>query len=296
MKSTMDENLGFMYLAEQVSPDDNTVNNLTYNDKAGVLFAEFDTILQTFGDLNRNKRTYIAKNVADNLKTERILDMLRHNGWFGEMDHPTQETDNAKLTPERIRAIWMPNRSHKIIQPVVNGDVLTAKIQTASGTEAGRGMAMEIIQGLIPCFSCRAIASLQNINGKPTVIVRFIVTYDWVLYPSHKEASMQGTANMINKTMKAITESTQEAVNSTLKKFKKFSENVCLPLEEVLSNIGKTDINAQMVMEAFDLDEDSVCGMNPETNHLILRDGANQMYVNMSPNTKREVKDFLTSF
>ena len=296
MKSIMDENLGFMYIAEQVSPEDNDLKNFKYDNKAGVLFAQFDTILQTFSDLNRNKRAYIANNVADRLKTERILDMLKHNAWYGEMDHPTQETDNAKLTPERIKAIWMPNRSHKIMNPSVNGNILTATIQTASGTEAGRGMAMEVIQGLIPCFSCRAIATLQNINGTPTVIVRFIVTYDWVLYPSHKEASMQGSASMINKTAKMITESTQEAVSSVLKKFKKFSEDITLPLEQVLANVGRTDINAQMVMEAFDLDISSVEGMNPETNHLILRDGENRLFVNMSPNTKREVKDFLTSF
>lgn len=296
MKSIMDENLGFMYIAEQVSPEDNDLKNFKYDNKAGVLFAQFDTILQTFADLNRNKRAYIANNVADCLKTERILDMLKHNAWYGEMDHPTQETDNAKLTPERIKAIWMPNRSHKIMNPSVNGNILTATIQTASGTEAGRGMAMEVIQGLIPCFSCRAIATLQNINGTPTVIVRFIVTYDWVLYPSHKEASMQGSASMINKTAKMITESTQEAVSSVLKKFKKFSEDITLPLEQVLANVGRTDINAQMVMEAFDLDISSVEGMNPETNHLILRDGENRLFVNMSPNTKREVKDFLTSF
>lgn len=293
------DDLGYMYIAEQVSPEDNTVSNLQYNDKAHTIYAEFDSILQSFDVINRNKRRYLAKNISDCLNTERILSMLKTNAWYGEQDHPTQETENGKLTPERIKAIWMPNRSHKIMQPHVSNNLLHAKIQTASGTEAGRGMAMEIIQGLIPTFSCRAIATLQMIDGKPTVIVRLIITYDWVLFPSHKEAEMQGASSFVDKTAKMIKESTDAAytaANSALQKFKKYSESVYLPLEQIFERIGKSDYNTQLVLEAFDLDIDAIQGISSDTDHLIVRDGNNQMYVGISPKAKKEVKDFLTSF
>lgn len=293
------DNLGFVYIAEQVSPDENTVTNLQYTDKAHTLYAEFDSILQSFDVINRNKRRYLAKNISDCLNTERILSMLRTNAWYGEQDHPTQETEAGKLTPERIKAIWMPNRSHKIMQPRVNGNLLHAKIQTASGTEAGRGMAMEIIQGLIPTFSCRAIATLQMIDGKPTVIVRLIITYDWVLFPSHKEAEMQGASTFVDKTAKMIQESTQTAYNnmqSALKKFKRFSESVYLPLEQVFENIGRSDVNTQVVLEAFDLGLDAIQGISPDLNHVIIRDDNNQLYTKISPQAKKEMRDFLSSF
>lgn len=293
------DNIGYMYIAEQVSPEENTVSDLSYNDKAHALYAEFNTILQSFNVINRNKRRYLAKNLAECLTTERIRSMLRTNAWYGEQDHPTQETENGKLTPERIKAIWMPNRSHKIMVPEVKGDMLYAKIQTASGTDVGRGMAMEIIQGLIPTFSCRAIATLEMIDGKPTVIVRLVITYDWVLYPSHPEAEMQGASSFVDKTAKMIKESTDQAyavANTALKKFKRFSESVYLPLQELFSSIGVKDYNTQLVMEAFDLDIGSIQGISPDMDHLILRDGNNQMYTKISPQTKREVKDFLTSF
>ena len=294
-----DDDLGLVYIAEQVSPDDNTVLNLTYNDKPHAFYAEFDTILQSFRRLNRNKRMYLGPNIAENLKTERIRHLLATNGWYGEQDHPTQETENGKLTPERIKAIWMPNRSHKIMQPVVDGDLMRAKIQTASGTEVGRGMAMEIIQGLIPCFSCRALATLQMIDGKPTVIVRFIVTYDWVLFPSHPEAMVQGEAKFVDKVAQAVKESTDAAYTAAAEavgKFKKFSESVCLPLKDVFSYIGEHDVNAQLIMESFDLDENAIVGISPDLNHVILRDESNQIYAKISPRTKKEVRDFLTSF
>lgn len=292
MSNYLDEALGYMYIAEQVSPEENPVNNLRYNDKMGVTFVEFDTILQTFRCMNRNHRMYYGNNIQDNLMAERIQSMLKDNAWYGEMDHPTQETKNAELTPERIQSIWMPNRSHKIMVPQINGDIMTAKIQTASGTEAGRGFALEILQGLIPSFSCRAVAALQNIDGKPVVMVRKLITYDWVLYPSHKEAKIQDTPRFINKAVQTVTES----VKDTFGVFKEKSRDVLIPLKEILENVGRTDINTQVIMESFDLSFDNLVGFDKTNDHIIIRDNDNMIYANISPKSKREVKDFLSSF
>lgn len=292
------DDLGFVYLAEQVSPEDNPVKNLRYDDKASVIFAEFDTILQTFRCMNRNHRCYLGQNLNEMLQAERVQSMLSTNAWYGEMDHPQEMYENVKLTPQRVQMIYMPNRSHKIMKPVVNGDVMTAKIQTASGTEAGRGMALEIIQGLIPSFSCRAIATLQNINGKPTVIVRKLITYDWVLYPSHKEAMMQGASSMIQKSIPTqIQESARDNVFTALKRFGgKYTTDVEVPLTQLLENVGETDPNLQTVLESFNLDETSILGFDPSMTHTMVRDEDNTLYVKMSPHTRREVRDFLSSF
>ena len=219
--------------------------------------------------------------------------MLHDNAWYGEMDHPQQLEKNAELTPERIQSIYMPNRSHKIMQPVVNGDIMTAKIQTASGTEAGRGFALEILQGLIPSFSCRAVAKLENIDGKPVVVVRKLITYDWVLYPSHKEAKIQGSPNFISKTAQVMTESVQESPSSV---FKKLSKDVLIPLKDILEAVGKKDVNTQVIMESFDLGPENLIGFDKSFDHAILKDADNRIYAKISPDTKREVKDFLSSF
>lgn len=292
----MTDELGLMYIAEQTSPDENTVKNLKCTDKANSFFVEFDTILQSFSKLNRNKRMYLANNIGENLKTPRIQSMLRTNGWYGEQDHPLQITEDGKLTPERVKTIYMPNRSHKIINPTVDGNLLRAKIETASGTEAGRGMAMEIIQGLIPCFSCRAIASLTNTNGMPTVWVRMLVTYDWVLFPSHEEAEMQGAPVAKSRSLGTITEKAQDTIGSALKRFKKFSETVTVPLHEIIEYTGKHDTNTQIILESFGLDESNMVGFDKEFNHAVIKNDDNYIYANISPRTKSEVMDFLSSF
>lgn len=291
--------IGWVYIAEETSPIENTVTNLQTTNQDGILFAEFDTCLQTFEEMNRNKRQYLASNLENAMRSERITTLLRDNAWYGEMDHPTQQFQNNPLTPERIAAIWMPNRSHKILNPTFRGNELVARIQTASGTEAGRGMAAEIIQGLRPSFSCRAMASLENVGGKPTVMVKNLITYDWVLFPSHKTAHMTSPATIISKAANAVSEASHDIVNYTenaLKRFKKYSESVEIPLGEILERVGIMDPTVSMVMESFELDQSLLQGFTEDNSQAIIRDDDNLLFVNMSPKTKREVRDFLSSF
>lgn len=291
--------IGWVYIAEETSPSENTVINLKTTNNDGILFAEFDTCLQTFEEMNRNKRQYLAKNLEEAMRSERITTLLRDNGWYGEMDHPTQQFQNSPLTPERIAAIWMPNRSHKILNPTFRGNELNARIQTASGTEAGRGMAAEIIQGLRPSFSCRAMASLENVNNKPTVMVKNLITYDWVLFPSHKTAHMTSPAKIISKAANAVVEASKDIVDYTenaLKRFKKYSESVEIPLGEILERVGVIDPTVSMVMESFELDASLLQGFTEDNSQAIIRDDSNLLFVNMNPSTKREVTDFLSSF
>lgn len=291
-------NIGLMYISEQVSPADNTITNLKYNDNASTRYAEFDTVLQTFRCINRNGRKYWGPNINDMLKAERIVTMLSTNSWYGEMDHPYALHKNQDLSSERIQTIEMSRRSHKILVPEVHGDILRAKIQTASGTEAGRGFCDEIIQGLIPSFSCRAIAGIQMIEGEPYVIVRKLITYDWVLYPSHKEANMDGKPKFIMKSSALVSlESAGIDRSREIDDIRnQYTQDVLIPLKEILEYAGMKDPNTQVILEAFDLSLDDIVGFDNGLNHAIIRDGDNTIYANISPKTKHEVSNFLSSF
>lgn len=279
-----------VYISEQTSPDESIVDNIKVTDNHGVFFVEFDSILHSFECINRNSRSYMSSNVEECFQTERIQSLLHDNAWYGEMDHPLQITENGKLTPQRLQTIFMPNRSHKIMRPVFKNNLLYAHIQTASGTEAGEGFAKEIIQGLIPAFSCRAIATLKFIKGKPVVVCRKVITYDWVLYPSHKEAHIVSAATGTEKRVKTktITESVKE-------KFKTFSQDIMIPVKELLENVG-VDANVNMVMESFDLSKDDIIGVDTTGTRAIITDNNNTIYANMSPKTIKEVSDFYSSF
>lgn len=274
-----------MYVAEQTCDDVCKVGDIRIYDKGHVFFVDFDTVLQSFGVENRNHRYYLADNVWKAIQTPKIQSLLRGGEWFGEMNHPTPENKNAPLSPERIQQVWMPNRSHKIMRPEIKGNLLYAHIQTSSGTEAGRGFAQDIIQGMVPRFSCRSIASMKNIGGRPTVLIKFLVTYDWVLFPSHQEAEIVGHIKPVLES--GAVSVTEESTSP---------EDCIIPLKEILNLVGTKDVNVQVLMESFNLGMEDLVGIDKTHTHAIICDKDNTIYANISPETKKRVDDFFLSF
>ena len=280
----MNDNLGFVYIEEETSPDQNTVKNFDVVDKNGVFFVDFETCLHSFGVMNRNSRMYEAANIEECLKTERIQSYLKHGGWFGEMNHPTPDYKNSPLSPERIQDIKMSNTSHKMLNPHIEGNLLISREQSDAGTDAGMNLAKKMVQGFIPAFSCRAIATLNMKNGKPTVNVRKIITYDWVLFQSHREAEQ-----LTDKGTKFVNKTPENLINESY-------QDKLIPLTEILENVGKKDSNVQMVMESFGLDNDSLTGFNKDHSKIIMKDDRNVIYCNIDPKSRNKVQEYFRSF
>lgn len=287
----LDPNMGMMFIEEQTSPDQNIVKNFEVTDKNGVFFVEFDTCLHSFDVMNRNSRMYEASNIEECLSTERIQSYLKHGGWFGEMNHPTPEYKDRPLSPERIQDIAMGNTSHKMLNPHVEGNLLVSKVQSDAGTAAGMNLARKMVQGFIPGFSCRAIASLYLKNNKPTVNVRKIITYDWVLYQSHREAEQ--ITSTPNKFIKKVANCVQESTNNIAERV---SNDILIPLKDILESVGKTDVNTQLIMESFDLSNDDLLGFSKDSKKIILRNENNTIYCNIDANSQKKVNDFFRSF
>ena len=265
--------MGMVFIEEVTTPEQNMLKHFDVVDKNGILYVDFESCLHSFDVLNRNSRMYEASNIEECLKTERIQSYLAHGGWFGEMNHPLPKYKDRPLSPERIQDIDMDNTSHKMLNPHVEGNLLISRIQTDAGTDAGMNLARKMIQGFIPAFSCRAIATLVMKGGKPVVVVRKIITYDWVLFQSHREAEQTSKpAKFVSKvanTVNEVTEKVTDAVNN----------NIVIPLKEILENVGRTDVNAQIIMESFELDTNDLVGFTKDNKHMIMRDNNNMIYL-----------------
>lgn len=279
-----EQDMGFVYIAEQTSPDVNTVSHLDVHDENGIFYVDFESCIHSFDVMNRNTRMYEASNINECLQTERIQHFLSHGGWFGEQNHPTPKYKNNPLSPERIQDIDMSNTSHKMLNPHIEKNLLVSRIQSDAGTAAGMNLAKKMVQGFVPGFSCRAIAVMTLKNGKPVVNVRKIITYDWVLYQSHREAEQ------INKDNTKFVHKHPTAVNETS------NEDILIPLGEILEYVGKTDVNAQVIMESFDLTPDNMTGFSRNNKHVIIRDSDNMIYCNIDPTTRKKVNEYLASF
>ena len=282
----LDSPMGLVFIEEQTSPEQNIVKDMNVIDKNGVFYVDFVTCLHSFFVMNRNSRMYESSNIGNCLQTERIQSYLSHGGWFGEMNHPIQKYKDVPLSPERIQDIDMNNTSHKMLNPHIEKDLLISRVQTDAGTDAGMNLAKKMIQGFIPGFSCRAIASLVLKNNKPTVNVRKIITYDWVLYQSHREAEQ-------------ITSEPTKFVTKTVDTTEPVTENangVVVPLKEILESVGKTDVNTQIIMESFDLTNDDLVGFSKDNRHIIMKDNNNMIYCDIDHKSRKKVHDYLRSF
>ena len=284
----IDNGLGIMLIEEQTSPEDNVVKNVDVIDKGyGVFYVKFRTCLHSFDVLNRNSRMYESANIQECLNTERIRSYLSHGGWYGEENHPTPKYKDMPLSPERIQDIDMDNTSHRMLNPHVENNLLISDMETDAGTAAGMNLARKMVQGFIPAFSCRAIAGLMLKNNKPVVNVRKIITYDWVLYQSHREAEQITSAptTFVNKFADTVNEASENTAN-----------DVAIPLKEILESVGRTDVNAQLIMESFDLTYDDMVGFTPDHKNLLIKDNNNMIYCNIDPATRNKVNDFFRSF
>jgi hypothetical protein len=275
---------GLIFIEEQTSPDDYKIKNFHVENENGIFYTEFDACLHSFDVMNRNSRMYEASNIDKCLHTERILSYLAHGGWYGEMNHPTPKYKDKPLSSERIQDIDMHNTSHRMLNPHIENNLLVSKVQTDAGTDSGMNLAKKMVQGFIPSFSCRAIATLVLKSGKPVVDVRKIITYDWVLYPSHKEADQLTSTptKFVNKSTNCVQENT--------------SEDILIPLKEILENVGRTDVNAQAIMEAFDLTNDDLVGFTPDKKNMIMKDNNNMIYCNINQESRKKVNEYLRSF
>ena len=280
------DDIGYVYIAEETSGN-NFVRNMSVHDDHELFYIEFDTCLQDFDSVNRNNRIYRLENVRNCLNNDpKIQSLLKDNAWFGEMDHPTSKYVGIRLSPERIMNADMSNTSHKIMRPRFSSNELHATIQTDSGTKAGKNMANKIIQGMIPAFSSRGIAKARKISPtQAEVTLRRLITYDWVLFPSHERAHWDN--NPVFKTVKTDTEVVTESSTT--------SYDTIVPLNDILKYTAEHDDNVKIMMESFEMDNNNLVGFTPKKKQLIMQDDRNTIYCNLNMDTRKKVSSFLAN-
>ena len=257
------------YLQEQTSFEEDYAGKFGYevHDLGSRLYVDFDAVLQSFGDKNRNGRAYDADNIWDCICTDDyIQSMLQCNSWLGERDHPSAELTGQELTLNRISNPQLGNTSHYIRSPRLTPDktLLEAKIQTDSSTDAGTEMAIKIIDGkMIPCFSARVLGALQKRVGIPVVHVRKLITYDWVLYPSHKQA------------MAKIQQPIMEA--ATLLATAAACKMIMLP--ELAKMAMNNDEGMKWLCESFELTENDLLGVTETGNSVMIQEKGQNVYL-----------------
>ena len=263
------------FISEQTSyPEDyKTPFGYTVHDRGNRFYLTFAAILQSFGVLNRNKRMYMAENVMDKINNDPyVVDQLRKNCWCGELDHPSSLYAGQELSMTRIANPDPKISSHFIRSPKLIGNLLEANIQTDSSNENGMNLAIKIVDGkIIPSFSARVLGELKNISGRPTVNIRRLITYDFVLFPSHDVA--------LGKIQQPIQESAGEIIGDNGK---------VLFFKELAQMAANNSKETEWLCESFGLTIDDVTGVTKTGNSLVIQEGSNRYIQPISDKFIRE--------
>ena len=137
--------------------------------------------LQDMDVENRNRRIYAREDLLPEINGPRMKELLKAKELVGETAHPLsndlarQQTIDPKLACVRYLKIWTEDNLIKAQFKGTNNDY-------------GETFDQDLREGVKPAFSLRALGSIENINGKAYVKNIKIITWDRVIYPSHRVA------------------------------------------------------------------------------------------------------------
>lgn len=260
-------------VAEPVRPQ-----NVQVTDKNGLFYLSFDSCLQSFDVLNRNRREYKRSAIQKALEAPHIIELMENKSWFGEAGHPMEDA------PARIMTIDPKNISHKIDSLRYEGNRLFGRVETLSDGSHGTRFTNHILQGMEPAFSLRALAALTK-RGDGTSLVQgraHIVAYDWVILPSHKEAYRDKRASV-----QQIIKNVNESGNTVKESF--------FPVNEasLMSYLQDESQNIKVISNVYDVVQESMT-LSPDLKLAYLKEGTNTFAVRIEDKIQHDLRDYFS--
>lgn len=234
--------------------------------------------LQDFFKRNRNGRIY-GEALKAALRTSELMELMNAKSWFGEAGHPAdkeltrQVTIDPTLISHEIRSIW------------IDGDTLYAYIHTIPG-RYGEQFKEMIKRGTKVAFSLRAVGNVRKLqDGTMEVVAPMrVVTYDWVILPSHQCAYQQKIVS--ESAISCIEDSYRNEVMQESAIFEKINIGKVLSESKNVSEISK---QLEFMYESITLSKDKT--------HAILKekDGSATLYVKLEEYITNKINSQMAS-
>lgn len=182
------------------SEDSNSTVSFPKNVQTKKNKIRFEAILQTAGDVNKNKRRYSKKLIQEGL--EMYKSRIDEGLSLGECDHPIDVTENSAV---RQTTVLLSEASHVIRDVSWDGNKLIGVVETLAATPKGRMLRDFIVEDHLPIgFSLRGMGDLKEIRENAGTIWEVqgplqIITYDVVSNPSHAGAKFIKITESVSK-------------------------------------------------------------------------------------------------
>lgn len=142
-----------------------------------------ETILQEAEAPNRNGRIYSKSALLSGINAPMVQEKIKKKTFVGECGHPLSDDIRRQTYIDQTRI------SHIVTDAHFEGNILKGIVESAN-TCAGRDFQGLCRQGMNMAFSMRGLGGASKKEGMYDRIdgKLFIISYDWVIYPSHGNA------------------------------------------------------------------------------------------------------------
>lgn len=239
--------IGNMIIETAVTPSNYDLKYV--GERNGRVLAE--GVLQEANMCNRNSRFYDSKELFPQLVDPRQLELLRTGNMRAENGHPLTKDLTRQQTID-------PNNTVAIFTKFwTDGDFVCG---TYFGTfnDKGEEFNKELIAGILPSWSLRALGTIVNTGRGAEVRGIKIITYDRVIYPSHNKAYTKGIiSESTGSTVDIGRYSVQEGSNLYLHDN---DRGIITPItnESAISYIKSESANIKLIRETLDFAYDDI--------------------------------------
>ena len=267
-----------VYVMEQVS-EPCAPYNVTRCKDNGLYYVRYNTVLQSLDVYNRNRRLYTANAIKESLAADHIQELMANGQWKGEAGHPLSND------PKRILTIDPKLTSHKINKIWFEGNLVKGEIETLDDVDGyGRKMTNDVLQGGRQSFSLRAMCPLIKKPDGSAICNKkgHIVTYDWVILPSHVEAYMDKSSPI-----QKVCESLEILGNGC--------GDSMTPVQEssLLDFIAEESKNVKLVSNLSEITTENMILTN-DKQFAILKEGGDTFYVKLEDKIKHDVRNYMS--
>lgn len=255
-----------------------------------------DGVLQTGNTKNRNGRLYKTTDLVKEINAPRQQELLSTGNMKGEAGHPMstdlarQQTIDPKYTCVRFLKFWH------------DGDNIMGRFK-GDNNQLGDAFDKDLRDGVLPAFSLRALGGVEETPSGMVVVNLKMITYDYVIYPSHPTAYTKGivseSANIghgeaVKSNMyKYIEKNRLDANTSLLKEFTNNTVLSAIQKESAIDYIKDKSHNYSLMKEAFDLTKSSSVDLSPEGKIIINEAGVGTIVMNVEDYIRKEIFDYV---
>lgn len=252
----------------------------------GMTYVIFETIFQSFGVKNRNKRIYDGDAVMASWNAPHIQELIRKKSFVSEYGHPLDQSMSRVTQIDPARVCGRINSYYR------SGNLLKGEFETFDDGACGTMLTRRILQGLEPAFSVRMLAKLSRTQDGTMLMNQpgHLVTADCVILPSHCEA-YRDESKAMNVVHKAITESAGADITEDQYRDMVFAIN-----ESMFTDFIKEEsTNFKLVRNVEEVIGDSF-NLTKDLNNIIIKEGSNTYYVKVEDKIKHDIRNFMSKF